>query len=347
MTTVQRDTEKVWIEGVEGFHPGEFASSPHGCQARILQALGEALTYEDLIGYGAFAFRVGLHDGMCPSAGHPCCGCECMAGSGRALPWRVRLYEALPWAAPRPDREGFEAEACSAVRQSIDRGIPVHYSAEEDGLIIGYAEAGRRWWCLHPYHEGGRKPFWHHEATGFAGGRWPWVIAVWTEPKPSSERVPAHELLTAALARAVEMWNTASREHYFCGALAYERWIAWLRGVDAGTVADPRAGMQGNGWCFDVLAHSRRLAGPWLHGQADLLGGAAAAPLHEAADLYSHLAAGLLAGLKCPWDLALSPGRAAEWTRAMREDQVRRLEAARDHDQAAIAAIGNALESVR
>jgi len=347
MKPVQRDSEKVWIGGVEGFHPGHFASSPHGCQARILEALGEPLTYEDLIGYGAFAFRVGLHDGMCPSAGHPCCGCGCMEGSGRALPWRVRLFEALPWADRKQDREAFEAEACAAIRESIERGIPVHYSAEEDGLIIGYADAGRRWWCVHPYQEWGQKPFWHHEATGFAGGRWPWVIGVWTGPKPASERVPPRDLLIAALEQAVAMWHTESRNHYFCGATAYERWLAWLRGVDAGTVADPKAGMQGNGWCFDVLIHCRRIAGPWLRRQADVLGVQAAGPLREAADHYGHLAEGLLAGLKCPWDLALSPGRAAEWSRSMREDQVRRLEVAREHDQAAIAAIGKALDAGR
>ena len=43
---------------------------------------------------------------------------------------------------PKNDRAAFEAEACAAIKASIDRGIPVHYGGEEDGLIIGYANEG-------------------------------------------------------------------------------------------------------------------------------------------------------------------------------------------------------------
>ena len=68
---VKRANGRVWIEGIEGFSPGEYASSVQGCQARILQTLGEPLSYDDLICYSGFAFRVGIHEEMCPSAGHP------------------------------------------------------------------------------------------------------------------------------------------------------------------------------------------------------------------------------------------------------------------------------------
>ena len=60
---VKRTDDRVWIEGVEGFNPGEYATSPHGCQARILQALGERMSYDDLVCYGGFAFRIGVHEG--------------------------------------------------------------------------------------------------------------------------------------------------------------------------------------------------------------------------------------------------------------------------------------------
>lgn len=55
----------MWIEGVEGFNPGEYASSVHGSQARILETLGESLSYDDLICYGGFAFRRGVHEAFC------------------------------------------------------------------------------------------------------------------------------------------------------------------------------------------------------------------------------------------------------------------------------------------
>ena len=66
---VKRTDERVWIDGVKGFSPGEHASSPHGCQARISQAVGESITYADLICYSGFAFRIGVHEKLCPSAG--------------------------------------------------------------------------------------------------------------------------------------------------------------------------------------------------------------------------------------------------------------------------------------
>lgn len=107
--SVNRDEHRVWIEGVEGFSPGKYASSPHGCQARILQTLGEQISYDDLICHSGFAFRVGAHEQMCPSAGHPCCGFMCMAGSNRALPWKVRLFESFQWSEPKDDRAAVAA----------------------------------------------------------------------------------------------------------------------------------------------------------------------------------------------------------------------------------------------
>ncbi|MBN1942579.1 MAG: M56 family metallopeptidase, partial [Phycisphaerae bacterium] len=59
---VRREGGKVWIEGVQGFHPGEYANSVAGSGTRILQMLGESLSYDDLICYSAFAFRVEFHD---------------------------------------------------------------------------------------------------------------------------------------------------------------------------------------------------------------------------------------------------------------------------------------------
>ncbi len=86
---VRREGDKVWIEGVEGFHPGEFASSVHGVQARICQAVGDGPSYEQLICYGGLAFRVEVHETMCPSAGHPCCGYMCIDNSNGSLPWHM------------------------------------------------------------------------------------------------------------------------------------------------------------------------------------------------------------------------------------------------------------------
>ena len=346
-TEVKREDGKVWIEGVKGFSPADYADSVHGCQARILQVVGESLSYEDLVCYSGFAFRVGVNEDMCPSAGHPCCGFVCLDNGFRALPWKVKLYESMPeQKRGKKEQAAFEAEACGAIRDSIQRGVPVHYGSEEDGLIIGCAEKGRRWWCVHPYHKWGAEPFWHDEVKGFAGGKWPWGIVVWTEAKPPDERVADDELTLAALRQAARMWHEEQCQAYFCGDAAYEHWLNWLRGVDAGEVDEPEAGMQGNGWCLDVLTHCRPIAAAWLKGKAPLFGDEAGRHLLAAAEHYAALSELCMEGLDCSWSLALPPDKSAQWTPAMREEQIKRLEGAREHDRAAVAEIENALDDV-
>jgi len=345
LMTVKHDSYKTWID-LPGFDAGQYASSVHGAQARILETLGETLSYQDLICYSGFAFRIGVHEALCPSAGHPSCGYRCYEAQN-ALPWAARVYLSLPWDPAKADQAAFEAEVRTAVKASIDRGVPVHYGSEEDGLIIGYAEEGRRWWCVHPYQEGGRTAFWHDEVKGFGGGAWPWGIEIWTGPKPADQRPDERALTLAALRQAVDMWTTEKTGAYFGGEAAYAHWLDWLRRVEAGQVEDPKAGMQGNGWCFDVLVHSRRIAGPWLRAKAESFTGQAREQLLLAADHYSQIAAVCMEGLSCPWDLAPGPGKADQWTSAARQRQIERLEAARDHDRAAVAAIGNALAAAR
>ncbi|MBT4822559.1 MAG: hypothetical protein HON70_43030, partial [Lentisphaerae bacterium] len=234
----------------------------------------------------------------------------------------------------------------AGIKASIDRGVPVHYGSEEDGLIIGYADDGRRWLCLHPYHKNGTEQFWHDEVEGFAGGEWPWGIAVWTEPKAAPERTPRRQLTIAALRQAIKMWDTGKREDYWVGDAAYTHWLTWLSDVEAGRLEDPKAGMQGNGWCFDVLIHCRRIAARWLKAEAEEFAGDTKQHLLTAAAHYSHMVERLGAGLKCPWDLALPPNRYDDWTSAMRLDQIGRLEAARQQDRAAVMAIKQAMQTM-
>ena len=77
--------------------------------------LGESLTYDDLLCYSGFAFRISVNDSMCPSAGHPCCGYVCLDNGFRALPWELKSYESPPGQNPKEDRCGFEAEVCAAI----------------------------------------------------------------------------------------------------------------------------------------------------------------------------------------------------------------------------------------
>lgn len=153
------------------------------------------------------------------------------------------------------------------------------------------------------------------------------------------------DLTTAALKQAVEMWNTEKVEGYFVGDAAYGHWIAWLRDVESGKIEDGRGGMQGNGWCFDVLIHCRRIAGSWLKSKAEILKDDAADELRIAADHYAKIADICTQDLDSPWNLALSPNRYDEWTGELQREQIARLEASLQHDRTAIAAMTKALGS--
>jgi len=69
--------------------------------------------------------------------------------------------------------------------------------------------------------------------------------------------------------------------------------------------------------------------------------------LRVAAYHYTQIAEGCMEGLKCPWDLTLGQNRFDDWTSELRQKQIARLEASRERDRAAIAAISNALESLK
>ena len=118
------------------------------------------------------------------------------------------------------------------------------------------------------------------------------------------------------------------------------------RGVEAGTVEDPKAGMQGNGWCFDVLVDSRRIAGRWLAAKADEFDEPVKGLLAEAAEHYAAIEEVCMVGIDCPWKLALPPEKYDEWTSELRKKQIERLEKVRELDRKAVEAVAKALESM-
>jgi len=349
MSKVTHTPELVQIEGIKGFGSCEYCSSVHGAEASILRAIGEALSYDELICYSSFAFKTGIHRDLCPSAGHPACGYSCLDSKMGSLPWKLKCFTAFPWGEQRTEEErrAFEADVCNAVRESIDLGIPVHYGSEEDGLIIGYADDGRRWWCIHPYHKSGGEPFWFDESDGFAcgGDKWPWNIIVWNEPKKAEDLADNMELTVNALRRAVDMWHCTDKidDVYFTGDSAYEHWLNWLRGCNSRSDAANKAGMQGNGWCFCVLNHCRNIAAEWLEAKANDFDMYARMQLLLAADNYRFLSDSCLKGLDSTWQITPTSGDFDKWTTEMRGEQIRRLESARTYDRLAITAIENAL----
>jgi hypothetical protein len=330
--TVIREDDRVWLEGVSGWFVGDQESSVHASQAAVMQAVGEDVTYEDLLGASGLAFRMQVSkDGLCPSSPHACCGYQCVAGSVRALPWQIQVYEVKP-----EDAEGVK-NARQALVESIDRGVPVQYGSEEDGITIGYQKGGEEWICLHPMREGGN--------TSFVETTWPWGIAVYTGPKTT---VPSkREVALNALAQAVEMSETEEADGYFLGFAAWDNYIAKLRALKEEDEETRQRAMLGNSWIYENLAQARRRAAIYLRDVASEFLDEAAAHLRAAADLYERLATEVLCDSEhCVITVAPLPWSLREgetWAGEMRADQIRRLEAALPLERQAIDEIRAAL----
>ncbi|MHB0938679.1 MAG: hypothetical protein ACYC6A_19970 [Armatimonadota bacterium] len=331
-TTVHRDGDRVWLEGVTGWSVGDQESSVHAAQAAIMQALGYSTSYDYLLGVSGLAFRMQVHkDGFCGSSPHPSCGYMCLDHSMRALPWQAKSYGV------KPDDAEKVKEARQAVMASIDRGVPVQYGSEEDGVIIGYQKNGDEWICLHPYRDGGKKSF--VEKT------WPWGITIYTGPK---DTLPAlRDLQVASLRQAVTMAATKEADGYHLGYAAWEAYIAQLKTLETADEKTRAGEMQGNAWIYECLAQSRGAAARYLREIAAQYPPAAADHLRRAAEIYNDMADKVLSDREhaviavAPYPWGLKPGE--QWLPAQIRQQVERLEKALPLEKAAIGEIEQAL----
>lgn len=331
-TTVLKEKDRVWLEGVNGWFVGDRESSVHAAQAAVMEAVGKSISYATLLGVSGLAFRMQVSkNGLCPSSPHSFCGYQCVARSVQALPYKIQIFEAPA------DDAGKVKEARRAVVASIDRGVPVQYGNEEDGLIIGYQKQGEEWICLHPMHEGGKKTF--------VETSWPWGIAIFTEPKPE---VPTkRELALGALQQAVEMAEAEEAGQYHLGWTAWDAYIERLKTLQQADEKTKNDDMVGNSWIYECLVQYRRVAVTYLRDIAGEFEGDVAQHLSKAADIYAKMANEILTDNEhCLLTIAPLPWSIKEgeaWTNEMRVDQIKRLQAAYPLERKAIDEIKKAL----
>ena len=331
-TRVRREGDRVWIEGVQGWAPWEKESSVHAAQATVMQAAGEDVSYETLVGVSGLGFRMQVSkDGLCPSSPHSFCGFQCVARSVKALPRTIRIFEV------KLDSVEEVKRARQAVVESIDRGVPVQYGDEEDGVVVGYQKGGEEWICFHPMHDGGKKTF--------IEPKWPWGVALF--PKRKEVLSSRHKLALGALAQAVEMTGVEEAEGYYVG---FRAWDEYLEKLEALEKADDRArqdSMLGNSWIYECLAQYRGAAAVYLRTVADDFEPEAAEHLKAATDRYERMSGEVLTGDKCLLDIAPLPWslKAGQtWTSEMRQEQIRRLREALVLERQAIEELQKALE---
>lgn len=331
-TTIVREDDRVWLEGVSGWFVGDWESSVHAAQATIMGAAGYETTYAYLVGVSGLGFRAQVHQELCPSSPHSFCGYACHKRSAQAAPLAVHVYEA------KADDAARVAEARRAVMASIDRGIPVQYGSEEDGVIVGYQAGGGEWICYHPLHKGGTERFVDKE--------WPWGIAIYG---PDTQKPSRRALAIEALQQAIEMDRTERVEDYWLGERAWIEYLAVLEGLLTSDERTRHDLQHGNAWIYECLAQYRDCAARFLR---DSLGDLpeAAESLERAAALYDRMANQVLRDdEQCTVTVAPYPGSptsAAPWTRELIEGQIARLREAQALERQAIAAIGSALQTL-
>jgi len=337
-TDVHREGDRLWLEGVKGWSFREKQSSVHAAQEAVMRAAGEDVTYDYLLGVSGLAFRMQISKkAFCPSSPHSFCGYRCVARSREALPWQVQVFEM------KPDETEKVRAARQAVVDSIERGVPVQYGNEEDGIIIGYQRKGEEWICLHPMRDRGQKPF--------VATQWPWGVAVFMQRNP---QVPARRALAlGALEQAVTMARTENAEAYWLGFKAWEDYIARLKAMDTADEKTKSGALLGNAWIYECLASYRGSAARYLREVASEFEPAGAAHLTHAAGCYEQISRKVLSDEEhatsriAPYPGGPNDGR--RWTTQLRREQVRRLEAALPLEREALgeieAAVGLATHS--
>jgi hypothetical protein len=333
-TTVHREGDRVWLEGVNGWFVGDRESSIHAGQAEAMEAVGEDTTYAYLVGVSGLAFRMQVSkDGLCPSSPHSFCGYDCHTRSSQALPWKLKVFNVKP-----NDTAGVAA-ARQAVVASIERGVPVQYGGEEDGIIVGYQKGGAEWICFHPLREGGTKTFVETR---------PWTIVVFKEPKDALSA--RRELALGALRQAVEMADAEEADGYYVGFRAWDAYLEKLSDLQGADDETKKESIFGNSWIYECLAQYRDAAAQYLRDVAGEFGDATSDHLFKAANLFDRMANQVLRDEEhcvitvAPMPWSLKDGEA--WTDEMRAAQVERLKAALPLEREAIGELRAALDSL-
>jgi hypothetical protein len=312
---LKREGNRVWLEPVERLAYPDTFNSLVACLTKALRALGEDVTYEYVMGASGAAFRVQvMPTGPCPCAPHANLGFRCQERAVAALGYDVAWRKIV-----NTDPESVRAAREAAVT-SIDKGVPVLWSSEECGLLVGYENGGEKWLC---------RTYWDKAADLSVRADWPWELGILSRKERAPDRRAA---LLGSLETAVEMSRAGEVRlgekdgKLMCGFPAYETWTKWLLDESQHVKADQpqRKGDLGNAWCYDNLVDSRTAAGKYLRSVRGDFKPETAGHLVKAANLYAQIEATLRAAWKnAPHDWQQKEGES--WTSEMRQAEAAAL----------------------
>jgi len=300
------------IRGVEALvRANQGANSVIRTLVVALKTAGEEVSYEFLMGVSGAAFRIQFAEpDWCPSSPHACCGFDCFATAVAAINYDVVAHSC------NPDDAQSMAEIRRAIMKSINKGIPVLFGREEQGLLVGYQNGGKDL-LGHSYWD------WHKKDGLVPMNGWPWGFGVLVKKKtPPDRRV----CVLRSLELAVTLARTPAFGNYASGFAAYQAWIADLNDSPKFGKQDEkgqRRVLQANAHIYMSLMDARAAAASYLHQiAADLPG--AFNHLASAAERYGQVVSKLKeAQENAPWPRQLRAP--SDWTEAMRHAQAAAL----------------------
>jgi hypothetical protein len=328
-----RQDGRTFLAGMEklAWRP-EQTNSVMRTVAIAMQTAGhKQYTYQYLMGASGLAFRFQTHkDGWCPSSPHACCGQLAIDRLDALLPYEVIEHRDF-WDRHKQD-PSILAAMHKDIRASIDRGIPVPFGSEENGLIVGYTDDGK----LLGRNYGDRGEPGIKEITQVAWGYMPWGKA---QQPPAAREVAIESLKTAVMLAHARRING-----YDEGFYALTNYVARLR--DAKAYEDPdeskRPGHLGNAFIYECFCDARSQAAGYLASIRGEFGAKAAAEIDAAAGLYTQIAARLAD--PCPVTIAPYPWmKDRPWTQELRNRQADIMESCLALERQAVAHLEAAL----
>ena len=149
VSQVKQEGDKVWIEGVEplaGWGNGE-ENTFIGSLRVVLSAVGENVSYNQLMGVSGAAFRLQIaQPDWCPSAPDATVGCDVSGPAVKALGYSLTSIDdnsILVWVGVKRVK--------AAIVESVDDGRPVvaiNLAGGMDwGIVTGYEDDGKSFLC--------------------------------------------------------------------------------------------------------------------------------------------------------------------------------------------------------
>ncbi len=300
------ESKTMIIEGVGRLQWGKGMESTYiGALTVAMNAIGEDVTYDYLMGISGAAFRLHRY-GWCPSAPDASVGFNHANPAMRVLGYKI---VGIPSSSEKP--EDVE-KVRKAVMESIDRGYPVLAidlkEVPDWGVIVGYADGGKEFLC---------RTYYDKTEECSKAEKWPWVVDI---IKEKTDKPDTKESILKSLEIAVEVANTEKYGNYFSGFAAYEDWIINL--LDDSTFESIDREKLGsmthaNAWSYSSLIDAREAAVKYLHSITDNFGKESTQHLTKAAEIYEKIVAKLKEGSKyAPYPWQLKDGE--QWTAEMR-----------------------------